>query len=273
MNSLPAGRVVDARVPLPQAPADSLTLQNAVTAALELELLQHWDDSANRTSGAAAYQLAGYAATTGDRAATLQHLEQAILAHLAYAQTAQQDPAFAAVKSDLRDMMGRLTAVTRIRAEAAIAAAGEAIESSRSSDAANLGRAQAFLNLAQAHFESPSYPGFVIAAQAAAISQQCVEQSNAVSRASQSPGPAKILLRPLSASVRNTARRLWQSLPLLSILLAWLLTGILAGILSLPFHHGIVAELRQSLFPIWAMGLLSMVLLGFIRSIRRISRR
>jgi hypothetical protein len=62
-------------------------------------------------------------------------------------------------------------------------------------------------------------------------------------------------------------------LPLLAILLGWLVAGILAGIASLPFQQGAIAELRQTLFPIWALGLLGMVLLGFVRSIWRIGRR
>ncbi len=77
-------------------------------AALGLDLLQQWDDSAARSAGATEYQLAGAASASGDHAAALQHLELSILAHAEYELAAQQDPAFDAVRGDVRDMVGRL---------------------------------------------------------------------------------------------------------------------------------------------------------------------
>ena len=271
---LPPGRAVDSRASVSQAPVDSLTLQTAAVAALELELLQHWDDGAAQAAGAAEYQLARTAASTGDHATTLQHLEQSILAHPAYAQAVQQDPAFDAFRGDVRDMVGRLNVLGRIRAEAAIEEAGAALESVRASDGAGrVPHAQAYLDLAQAHFESVSYAGYVMAAQAAAIAQQSVAGSKVTPPDPMAAIGGKTLLRPLARAARKAASRLWQTLPLLAILLGWLVAGILAGIASLPFQQGAIAELRQTLFPIWAMGLLGMVLIGFVRSIRRIGRR
>lgn len=273
-NVLPAGRVADSRASLSPAPVDSLTLQSAAVAALELELLQHWDDGAERAAGAADYQLARAAVVTGDHAATLQHLEQSILAHPAYAQAAQLGPDFDAVKGDVRDMVGRLNVLARIRAEASMAEAGVAVESARASDAASrVPHAQAYLDLAQAHFESANYAGYIIAAQAAAMAQQTAGGSKATPPVPIVATGGKALLRPIARTARQTVRRLWQTLPLLAILLYWLFAGILAGVASLPFHQGAIAELRQTLFPIWAMGLLGMVLLGFVRSIRQIGRR
>ena len=273
-NVLAAGRIGDSRASLSHAPVDSLTLQTAAVAALELGLLQHWDDGPARAAGAAEYQMAHAAMATGDRAATLQHLEQSILAHPAFAEAVQQDPAFDAVRGDVRDMTGRLNVLARIRAEASIAEAGVAVELARASDAAGrVPHAQAYLDLAQAHFESVSYAGYVMAAQAAATAQQSVAGSKVTPRDPVAAIGSKTLLRPFTRGARNAARRLWQTLPLLAILLGWLFAGIFAGIASLPFQQGAIAELRQTLFPIWAMGLLSMVLIGFVRSIRRIGRR
>jgi hypothetical protein len=56
----------------------------------------------------------------------------------------------------------------------------------------------------------------------------------------------------------------------LAILLGWLIAGIVAGFVSLPFQKASASELRQLLFSVWALGLLGMVVLGFVRSISRI---
>jgi hypothetical protein len=271
---LPAGRLADSNVPSSHAAADSLTLQGATVAALELDLLRDWDDGAARAAGAAEFQLARTAAATGDRAPTLQHLEQSILAHPAYAEAAQQDPAFDAVRGDVRDMVGRLTVLGRIRAEVAMGEARVDLDSIRSSDATGrVQHVQAYLDLAQAHFESNSYSGYVIATQAAVLAQQTAAGTKVIPPAATAAIGGKALMRPVTRAARQTARRLWQTLPLLAILLGWLVAGILAGIASLPFQQGAIAELRQTLFPIWALGLLGMVLLGFVRSIWRIGRR
>jgi fucose permease len=54
--------------------------------------------------------------------------------------------------------------------------------------------------------------------------------------------------------------------------LGWLFAGIVGGVASLPFQQGYISETRQTLFSIWALGLLAMVLLGFVRSIVRLRR-
>jgi hypothetical protein len=152
--------------------------------------------------------------------------------------------------------------------------AGAALDSIRGSDTAGrVQHAQAYLDLAQAHFESVSYSGYVIATQAAVLAQQTAAGTKVTPPAAMAAIGSKTLLRPITRAARHTARRLWQTLPLLAILLGWLVAGILAGIASLPFQQGAIAGLRQTLFPIWALGLLGMVLLGVVRSIWRIGRR
>lgn len=269
-----AGRPAEFHVHGSHAPEDSAHLQQAAVAALELELLERWNDSAARAAAAADYQLARAAADAGDRVTALQRLHESVLAHPESAQTAQQDAAFDAMKTDVREMVGRVTTLARMRAEASMAEASEALESVHIPDGPGRAfhAAQAYLDLAQAHFDSGSYAGYVLAAQAAAMAQPNVDGSK-VASAKRAPAiGGKSLLRPLTRPVRQAARRLWQTLPLLAILLGWLLAGIVAGVASLPFQQGLVAELRQTLFPIWALGLLAMVLLGFVRSIRYIRR-
>jgi hypothetical protein len=269
-----AGRVPDVHATVSQEPVDNLTLRPAALGALELDLLQHWDDGAARTAGAIEYQMARTASASGDHAASLQHLERSILAHPAFVEAGEQDPAFDTVRGDVRDLVGRLNVLSRIRAEAAIEDAGDALESVRTSDATGrVQHAQAYLDLAQAHLESASYAGYVVAAQAAALAQQTAGGAKVTPAAPMAAIKSKSPLRPITRAARKSVRRLWQTMPLLAILLAWLFTGILAGIASLPFQHGAIAELRQTLFPIWALGLLGMVLIGFVRSIRRIGWR
>jgi hypothetical protein len=258
---------------------DSLVLQGAAVAALELDLLAHyllahWGDGATQARGAAEFQLARASAQAGDSAASLEHLELAILADPVHAAAVAQDPAFSAMRGAVQELVGHASLLARMRAEASIDAALSAMEAAGSSGLA--GRAdqvKAFLDLAQAHFELGTYVGYVEAAQAATWAQRIAEDSRIEPRgkfsiarirrprAVREPGPA-----------RRALRRLWDKLPLLAILLGWLLAGIVGGVASLPFQEGFVSETRQTLFSIWALGLLAMVLLGFVRSIMRLRR-
>ena len=273
-NVLPAGRVPSVHASSPQEPVDNLTLRTAAFGALELDLLQHWDDGPARTEGATEYEMARTTSANGDHAASLQHLERSILAHPAFVEAAEQDPAFEMIRGDVRDMVGRMNVFARIRAEAAIEDAGAALELVRASDASGrVQHAQAYLDLAQAHLDSASYAGYVVAAQAAALAQQAANGAKVTPPAPMAAINSKSSLAPITRAARKSVRRLWQTMPLLAILLAWLFAGILAGVASLPFQEGTIAELRQTLFPIWAMGLLGMVLVGFVRSIRRIGWR
>jgi len=273
-NVLPAGRVPGVHAFSSQEPVDNLTLRTTALSALELDLLQHWDDGAGRTAGATEYQMARTASANGDHAASLQHLERSILAHPAFVEAAEQDPAFDTVRGDVRDLVGRLNVFARIRAEAAIEDAGAALELVRASEASGrVQHAQAYLDLAQAHLDSASYAGYVVAAQAGALAQQAADGAKVTPPAPMVAINSKSSFAPITRAARKSVRRLWQMMPLLAILLAWLFAGLLAGVASLPFQHGAIAELRQTLFPIWAMGLLGMVLVGFVRSIRRIGWR
>jgi hypothetical protein len=271
-SQMPAPRVASAPASISEAVVDSLVLHGAAVAALELGILSHWDDGASQAAGAAEFQMARAAAQSGDQAATLQHLERAILADPAHADAARQDPAFSAMRGPVQELVGRLSVLAHIQAEASIDAAMTAFESARALGSGSLALSRAHIDIAQAHFELGSYAGFVEAAQAATRAQQLAEGSRIEPRAKLSAtGPGRALQSGRSP-VRRAVRGLWDKLPLLAILLGWLVAGIIGGVASLPFQEGPVSETRQTLFSIWAMGLLSMVLLGFVRSILRLRR-
>ena len=257
----------------PQAVVDSLVLQGAAVAGLELDLLTHWDDGAAQARGAAEFQLARAAAQAGNNAASLEHLELAILADPVHAAAVAEDPAFSAMRGAVRELVGHATVLARMRAEASIDAGLSAMESAGSGSAARPDQVRAFLDLAQAHFELGTYVAYVEAAQAAMRAQQIAEHSRIELRGKFSTARSR---RPLTVRelgpVRRAVRRLWDKLPLLAILLGWLFAGIVGGVASLPFQDGYMSETRQTLFSIWALGLLAMVLLGFVRSIVRLRR-
>jgi hypothetical protein len=258
----------------PHAVVDSLVLQGAAVAALDLDLLTHWDDGAAQARGAAEFQLARAAAQAGDSAASLEHLELAILADPVHAAAVAEDPAFGAMRGAVRELVGHATVLARMRAEASIDAALSVLESAGGSRlAARADQARAFLDVAQAHFELGTYVAYVEAAQAAMRAQQITQDSRIEPRSKFSTARSlrtRTLREPGPA--RRAVRRLWDKLPLLAILLGWLLAGIVGGVASLPFQDGYISETRQTLFSIWALGLLAMVLLGFVRSIVRLRR-
>ena len=273
------------------APSDALPLPRAAVAAVEVELLRRWDDPAAREMGAMEYQLAREAVQTGDHATALEHLEQAFAAQPAYAAAAAQDPAFAAIRVPVQQLVNRASTPPHLPPEVATAgpAAEEPADSSqaigRGMEAARLvaltrtpdapdpiPQAQAYLDMARAHFELGAYTGYVVAAQAAALAQGIAEDSRvspSLKRGAFPDSKPQSWLQPLRRAAWRTARRLWEKLPLLAILLGWFAAGVLAGLLSLPFQQGL-AGMRGILFPVWALGLVTMVLVGFVRSLRRL---
>jgi hypothetical protein len=258
----------------PQAAVvDRLVLQGTAVAALELELLSHWGDGADQARGAAEFQLARAAAEAGDQTASLQHLEHAILADPVHAESARQDPAFSAMRGAVQELVGHASLLARMRAESSMDAAFSAMESIRGLGAApHADQVKAFLDLAQAHFELGTYTAYVEAAQAAMRARQIAEESLIEPLGKFSGRPFRASMPRTPGPARRAVRRLWDKLPLLAILLGWLLAGIVGGVAALPFQNGDVSETRQTLFSIWALGLLAMVLLGFVRSILRMRR-
>jgi len=273
------------------APPDALPLPRAAVAAVDIEVLRRWDDPVAREMGAMEYQLAREAVQTGDHATALEHLEQALTAQPAYAAAAAQDPAFAPIRVPMQQLVNRASTPPPLPPEVSTVgpAAEEPADSSqairsgieavrlvalaRSPDAPDpIPHAQAYLDVARAHFELGAYAGYVVAAQAAALAQEIAEDSK-VSRSLKRrafPGSRpQSRLQPLRRAAWRTARRLWEKLPLLAILLGWFAAGVLAGLLSLPFQQGL-AGMRGILFPVWALGLVAMVLGGFVRSLRRL---
>ena len=149
----------------PETLVDRVVLQEVAVAALELELLTHWDGGVAQARGAAEFQLARASAQAGDNTASLHHLEQAILADPVHADAARQDPAFSAMRGAVQELVGHAGVLARMRAEASIDAARSTLESdSGSGMAARADQARAFVDLAQAHFELGTYAAYVEAA-------------------------------------------------------------------------------------------------------------
>jgi hypothetical protein len=270
----PARNATAAAASASEAPVDSFVLQSGAAAALDPDLLRDLNDGASRALGAAEFQLAREAAQVGDRVASLQHLEQAILSHPMHAEAARQDADFDAIRGPVLDLVGRVSILARMRAESSIAEALSALDSVRAPHATEpLAQARTYSDLAQAQFQQGSYAGYVEAAQAAIRAQQIAAgikiEPDFKLAAARAAGVADSPRRVTRLLGRAT-RRLWQRLPLLAILLGWLFAGIIGGVAALPFREGAVVEMRRILFPIWAMGILGMVLIGFICSILRL---
>jgi len=263
---LPAPQPAAALAPLPHAPVGGPTAAQAISAALDLELLHSWDTEPARAAAANEYQLAQAAIQSGDRPAALQHLEQAILAHPAQAAAALVDPAFDSIKGQVRDLVTHLAMAARIRAEMALSEAHAAIQALGASGPARpLLLARAYLEAARASFQLGTYTGYVQAAFAAELSQRIARGRIRSRRWGLSA------FAPVKRAVQHAARRLWQRLPLLAILLGWFFAGIVAALVSLPFQAG--AAFRAWLLPAWAVGLVCLVLYGFVRSIRAMTTR
>jgi hypothetical protein len=262
LSTPPAGH---SPAPPPQLSPAGPIAARAVSAALDLALLQSWDSEPARAVAANEYHLAQAAIQSGDRPAALQHLEQAILTHPAQAGAALSDPAFEGIRGQVRDLVAHLTLTARMHAEASISEAHAALQSAGSSLTARpLLLARAYLESAQASFQLGTYTGYVQAALAAELAQRIAKE-----KLSRRWGLAA--LAPVERMVREAARRLWFRLPVLAILLGWFVAGIVAAVVSLPFEAG--AAFRAWLLPIWAMGLVCAVLYGFVRSIRAALKR
>ena len=268
--ALPAPQASRSLASLPQTPVPSAAVQlpPAIAAPLDLELFTSWDTGSARATASNEYQLAQTAMQAGDRPGALQHLELAILAHPAQAAAALADPTFDPIKGQVRDLVTRLTVEIRIRAAASILEARMALQSAGTSGIARpLPLARAYLEAALVSFQLGTYTGLVQAAFAADLARKIAEGK--ISPVI--PTTKRGVFEPVKRVVKRAARRLWQRLPLLAILLGWFVAGIVAAIVSLAFQSG--AALRAWLLPVWAVGLLAIVLFGFVRSIRRIGQR
>ncbi len=264
-SALSAPQPAAVLAPPPHATAAGPTAAQAVSAALDLELLHSWDTESVRAAAGNEYQLAQTAIQSGDRPAALQHLEQAILAHPAQAAAALADPAFDSIKGQVRDLVTRLTLAARIRAEFTISEARAVLQSTATSLMVRpFLMARAYLQAAQASFQLGTYTGYVQAAFAADLSRRIARGK----RLSRRWGLGAFA--PVKRALGHAARRLWQRLPLLAILLGWFIAGILAAVASLPFDTG--AAFRGWLLPVWSIGLVSGVLYGFVRSLRAASK-
>lgn len=240
---------------------DTAKLFDAATTLLELGFLRQWGNQSAPASSVADYQSALDAARAGQPEASLRHLERAILAHPSHAVGATSDPAFDSIRGPVLQMLAQLTRAAHFRAEASVALAASSLPADRL-DAAP---ARACLEVARAFLHVPSYEAYVRADLAAIVACQLATPA----------GPRPRPRRRAATAGFQPARavlRLWRKLPLLAILLVWFAAGVAAGLASLLFAGAAASAWRDDIFPIWGLGLLGMVALGFIRSILRLDR-
>jgi hypothetical protein len=245
-----------------------LPFLRAVEAEIDFAPLQPWNTEPAQTVAANEYQLARAAVQAGDHPAALQHVEQAILAQPAQATAAFADPAFCSIKVPVHDLVTRLILAARERAEASISEARTALQQfSASTTARSFALARTYLQAAQSTFQLSTYTGFVQSAIAARLALEITRGK----RSRPSFASREGVFARVKRATQRAARQLGQRLPLLAILLGWFFAGVIASTASLAFQAG--AAFRAWLLPAWATGLMALVLVGFVRSIRRIGQR
>ncbi|HUS05816.1 MAG TPA: hypothetical protein VMZ52_05960 [Bryobacteraceae bacterium] len=228
-------------LPVTGSPAkDTALLRQAVIAALELDLMQPWNNRVLAGNGPFEYSRAVQTIRAGDHAASIMHLERAILEHPMHAAAAVAEPAFKAVEEPVSALIARLSAVARSQAQETISAVTTELPFLPPVEYVDY--AKAYLGVAMVHLQSPVYADLVEAVHTATLARHFADRAK----------PPVSQVRPI--------RRLWKRLPLLAVLLGWLSAGLLGGLLS--------AELRHTFFPLWGGGLLVIVLFGFLRSLR-----
>jgi hypothetical protein len=248
--------------------ADSVLLQSGLGAALAAELVRSWEGSATqRADGAVAYEAARRASTPE---IALIHLERAIKADPDYAMAAIRDPVFALSREPVATMVENLTAAVRLGAQAAIreaqAVAAEAIGADP-----DRGETAAILNAAEARYQLNTYAGYIEAAIAARLAAQiAVQRAEVKSPSKNSVGDrlqrAMAQFGRMGAWAAAGAGLVWERFPLFAILLGWFGAGAGFGVLTWAF--GAWPGLRW-LLGFWAMGLVAMVMAGFLRSLRK----
>lgn len=263
LSAIPAASVASQRLVAgvtDRIRGDSVLLRSGLGAALAAELVRLWDGlTAQRPDAAIAYEAARRAGTPE---IALIQLERAIKANPGHATVAISDPDFAVFRESVARMIEHLTAAARLEAQAAIREAIDMDPDRRET--------AAVLNAAEARYQLNTYAGYLEAAIAARLALQIGrERAEAISLSRSSiVDRMQRLMEPLGrirTRAANGAAVLWERFPLFAILLGWFGAGVGFGVLAGAF--GLWPELRW-LFGFWGMGLVAIVMLGFLRSLR-----
>jgi hypothetical protein len=254
------------------------------------------------------YQSARSAARQQDTQQTMDKLERAFTADPRYVSRADADPAFQPFRARIFDILGRLTATTRILADDQIDRAGRAIESGKPQHVQEaVPEANILLSLARSAAIVNRYPELFIAARAAQLSHEAVQTylsqaaaaPNHAGHSARAYAPAQIDAHPanprhfrryrhapfhpmrriLDRFRRAAASRfqpLWRRFPLLVLFVAWISLGLAVGVASVTLRilaPGLpLSQQLNAALSVWGMGLLVLVGAGFVVGVWRSQR-
>ena len=240
---------------------------------LAAELIRLWEGSAaQRSEAAIAYEAARRASTPE---IALIHLERAVKTNPGYAVAAISDPMFAVWREPAARMIDYLTAVARLEAQAVMREAEQAVAAEAIGTDPDRCEAAAILNASEARYQLNTYAGYIEAAIAARLASQIAVKRAVAKRLSKSLIADRVhrameQFGRIGAWAADGAGLLWERFPLFAILLGWFVVGAGFGVLTRAF--GAWPGLRWIL-GFWSMGLVAIVMLGFLRSLRKSRRR
>lgn len=243
-------------------PADSVAVRNQADLALILSFLQKWTEAPS--AGAASYEAARRAAQAGDRDSAVRNLEQAVLAHPAHALAAEQEADFTPLRGDVAQLLAGLTQNAKMRAEVSLATA----EAAWTQAPIPVPAAAACLDAAKANLAARTFAGYMAAAEAAELARGMLRSRNTALAARSGTEESRLGM---------AARFLWERLPLLYVLLVWFAVGVTFGgftfLWRAIFPDSGIAAWQDAVFPVWGLGLVLLVLAGFLRSLLRMRER
>lgn len=217
------------------------------------------------------YQTAQLAAKSGDYAAALTHLERLFAAEPRSVARAVADPVFEPLRVEIQAVVHRLTVAASLQAEDALERAASAWE-----HVSEVQRQEAseWVRFANLQIAAGGYEACFHAARAAQCALAVVERQQAESAGAAGAALRRLVIHRLVCGPWSTFRSLWLRLPLLALLLAWFAAGVAGGLGRMALAS-LLPELAEWLpftcgYAIWALGLLGLVMLGFLRSIRRL---
>jgi hypothetical protein len=198
-------------------------------------------------------------------------------------------PEFAPIRTNLDQLLNRVTQVSKIRAESDLARIELFLEQAGWPKLAQWEtRPEILVRLARQLFEAGGYANYVRSADLAqtvlqsAYWEAFIPQPQPLSAAQQALmerdlesalSPAPPLWKTLSEELPVVARVLWQRAPLLVLFFAWLTIGSVAGLAYALLRIFAWAPSLRSFgdegFSLWALGFLALVGFGFYARIRK----
>lgn len=249
--------------------ADYVLLQSGLGATRAAELIRLWEGSTSRRSdGAIAYQAARRASTPE---IALIHLERAIKADPGYAIAAISDAGFVVLREPVARMIERLTAAARLEAQVAIREAEQAVAAEAIDTDPDRSETAAIINASDARYRMNTYASYIEATIAARLASQIAAewaQANSLSKNSIVDWTQRVReqVGRIGSWAADGTGLLWERFPLFAIPLGWFGVGVGFGVVTWAF--GAWPGLRW-LLGFWGLGLVALVMLGFMQSLRK----